>query len=243
MCSLSILQNALQLDDKIIVSTGDDVLSSRNHMHLITTRKQIQDCSFVCHAVQNGNDRVMIRSIDACPSADAGLWVVMVTWMQLCYILAHLVYACLGPDQSKALTSFYTFSGCDTTFCFSERINKWLASKLINRETFLPGTNKLSQRYTEAVPWVLSEQQPPLSCVSVAGGRHHLTKSLENIPIWGCCNAYAGPAMPYTMEIDRDWQYLSRAGPLLMKAQRYVANSTSVVAKCFTQHELLLLTS
>ena len=59
-----------------------------------------------------------------CPRADAGLWVAMGTGMQLCYIPAHLVYSSLGPDQSKTLTSFDTFPGCDTTICFSERINK-----------------------------------------------------------------------------------------------------------------------
>ena len=40
--------SALQLDDKIVVSTSDDVLSSRNHKHLITTIMQIQNYSFVC---------------------------------------------------------------------------------------------------------------------------------------------------------------------------------------------------
>ena len=58
------------------------------------------------------------------PCADAGLWVAMGTWMQSCYIPSHLVYSSLGPDQSKALTSFYTFPGCDTTFCLGERINR-----------------------------------------------------------------------------------------------------------------------
>ena len=56
--------SVLQLDDKMIVSTSDDVLSSRNHKHLITTTMQIQNCSFVCHAVQDGNDRAMICSTD-----------------------------------------------------------------------------------------------------------------------------------------------------------------------------------
>ena len=40
--------------------------------------------------------------------------------------------------------------------------------------------------------------------------------------------AYVGPAMPYTMGIDN---ILSLAGPLLMKAQKHVANSTIVAAK------------
>ena len=145
--------SALQLDDNMIVSTSDDVLSSRNHKHLITTIMQIQNCSFVCvmlcKMVMTGRD-MLNRHI--CPCADAGLWVAMGTGIQLCYIPAHLVYSSLGPDQSKALTSFYTFPVCDTTLCFSERINKWLASKLINSETFLPRTSTLSQRYTKAVP-------------------------------------------------------------------------------------------
>ena len=59
-----------------------------------------------------------------CPCADAGLWVAMATGMQLCYIPTYLVYSSIGPDQSEALTSFHTFPGCDTTFCFSERINE-----------------------------------------------------------------------------------------------------------------------
>ena len=117
--------SALQLDDKMIVSTSDDVLSSRNHKHLITTIMQIQNCFFVCvmlcKMVMTGRD-MLNRHI--CPCADAQLWVAMGTGMQLCYIPAHLVYSSLGPDQSKALASFYTFTGCDTNFCFSEKINK-----------------------------------------------------------------------------------------------------------------------
>ena len=145
--------SALQLDDKMIISTSDDVLSSRNHKHLITIIMQIQNCSFVC---------VML-----CKMVMTGSWYAQQTHMSLCRCRAvgcygyrnavvlypaHLVYSSLGPDQSKALTSFYTFPGCDTTFCFSEKINKWLASKLINIETFLPRTSTLSQRYTKAVP-------------------------------------------------------------------------------------------
>ena len=145
--------SALQLDDKMIVSTSDDVLSSRNHKHIITTIMQIQNCSFVCvmlcKMVMTGSWYAQQTHMSC---ADAGMWVAMGTGMQLCYIPAHLVYSSLGPDQSKALTSFYTFPGCDTTFCFSLRINKWLASKLINSETFLPRTSTLSQRYTKAVP-------------------------------------------------------------------------------------------
>ena len=64
-----------------------------------------------------------------CPCADAGLWVAMGTEMQLCYIPAHLVYSSLGPDQSNALTYLYTFPGCDTTFCFSERIKQMTSFK------------------------------------------------------------------------------------------------------------------
>ena len=40
--------SALQPDDKMIVSTSDDVLSNRNHKHLITIIVQIQNCSYVC---------------------------------------------------------------------------------------------------------------------------------------------------------------------------------------------------
>ena len=105
--SSSILQNALQLDYKMIVSTNDDVLSCRNHKHLITTRKQIHNCSFVyvtlCKMVMTGSWYAQQTNISLC---HAGLWVAMGTGMQLCYIPAHLVYAHLGPDQSRALTFF-----------------------------------------------------------------------------------------------------------------------------------------
>ena len=124
----------------------------------------------MCHAVQDGNDGVVICSTNRhiCPCADVGLWVAMGTGIQLCYIPAHWVYSSLGPDQSKVLTSFYTFPGCDTIFSFSERINKWLASKLINSETFLPRTNTLPQSTYQGCAWALSEQQPALCCVAVA---------------------------------------------------------------------------
>ena len=82
----------------------------------------------VCHSVQVGNDRIMIRSTNTC-YADIGLWITMDTGILLCNIPAYLVYANLGPDQIKALTSFYTFNGCDTTFCFSERVKKPLCFK------------------------------------------------------------------------------------------------------------------
>ena len=104
----------------------------------------------VCHAVQVGNDRIMIRSTDTC-CADVGLWITMDTGMLLCNIPAYLVYANLGPDQIKALTSLYTFNGCDTTFCFSVRVKKILLQNLFNSETFLPGTSNSPQRKIRAV--------------------------------------------------------------------------------------------
>ena len=144
--------SALQFDDKMIVSTSDDVLSSMNHTHLITTRKQIQDCSFVCvmlcKMVMTGSWYAQQTNMSLC---HAGLWVAMGTGMQLFYIPAHLVYAHQGPDQSKVLTFLYLPWVWYHIF-FSKRINKWLASKLINSETFLPGTSELFHRYTKAVP-------------------------------------------------------------------------------------------
>ena len=78
------------------------------------------------------------------------------------------MYTGLDPDQSKALTSFYTNPGCDTTFCFGELVNKWLASKL--------STVKLSYLELGELGCVraLSEQQPTLCCVALA----------EDITIW-----------------------------------------------------------
>ena len=138
----------------MIVSTSDDLLSSRNHKRFIITMMQIQNCSPLCvscYARWQWQSRDMLnRHISPC--AVAGLWFAMGTGMQLCYIPAHLVYSSLGLDQSKALTSFCIFPGCDTPFCFSERINKWLPSKLINSETFLPRTSTLFQRYAKSVP-------------------------------------------------------------------------------------------
>ena len=148
--------SARQLDDKMIVSTSDDVLSSRNHKHLITTIMQIQNCSFlrVCHAVQVGNDRVVICSTDTD--------VLVPCWCRAvgCYGYRNAVVLYPSPrsvfqsrpGSKQGITIFYTIPGCDTTFCFSERINKWLASKPINSETFLPTTSTLSQRYTKDVP-------------------------------------------------------------------------------------------
>ena len=86
-CSSSILQNALQLDDKmilLIVSTSDYVLSNRNHKHLITTRKQFQDYSLVCVMMckMEMTGHVTLNRC-VCPCADAGLWVAMGTGMQL----------------------------------------------------------------------------------------------------------------------------------------------------------------
>ena len=62
--------SALQLDDKMIVSTSDDVLCSRNHKHLITTIMQIQNCCFVC---------VML-----CKMVMRGSWYAQQTHMSLC---------------------------------------------------------------------------------------------------------------------------------------------------------------
>ena len=145
--------SALQLDDKMIVSTSDDVLSSRNHKHLITTIMQIQNCSFVC---------VML-----CKMVMTGSWYAQQTHMSLgrcravgCYGYRNAVVLYPSPlsvfqsrpGSKQGTNIFYTFPGCDTTFCFSERINKRLASKLISSETFLPRTSTFSQRYTKAVP-------------------------------------------------------------------------------------------
>ena len=144
--------SALQLDDKMTVSTSDDVLSSMNHKYLITIIMQIRNCSFVC---------VML-----CKMVMTGSWYAQQTHISVCRCRAVGCYGyrnavVLYPSPlsvfqsrpgSKQLTSFYTFPGCDTNFCISERINKWLASKLINSETFLPRTSTLPQRYTKAVP-------------------------------------------------------------------------------------------
>ena len=110
--SLSILQNGLQLDDKMIVSTSDDVLSSRNHKHHITTVMQIQTCSFVC--------------VTLCKMVITGSWYAQQTHMSLCrcravgcygYRNAVVLYPSpLSVFQSRAGSKqgtniFYTFPG------------------------------------------------------------------------------------------------------------------------------------
>ena len=135
------------------VNTSDDVLSSRNHKHLITTTMQIQNCSVMC---------VML-----CKMVMTGSWYAQQTHMSLCWCRAVGCYGYRNavvlypsplsvfqsrPGSKQGTNIFLYLPWVDTTFCFSERINKWLASKLLNSENFLPRTSKLSQRYTKAVP-------------------------------------------------------------------------------------------
>ena len=115
--------SALQLDDKMIVSTSDYVLSSRNHKHLITTIMQIQNCFFVY---------VML-----CKMVMTGSWYAQQAHMSLCRCRAVGCYGYRNgfvlypsplsvfqsrPGSKQSTSIFYTFSRCDTNFCFSERL-------------------------------------------------------------------------------------------------------------------------
>ena len=160
----------------MIVSTSDDVFSSRNHKHLITTIMQIQNCSFVC---------VMV-----CKIVITGSWYTQQTHMSLCRCRAvgcygHRNAVVLYPSPlsvfqsrpgSKQGTNILLYlPWCDTTFCFCERIKKWIASKLLKSETFLPRTSTLSQipRLCRSNVWATASTL--LCCCS--WGRPHLGKS------------------------------------------------------------------
>ena len=124
----------------------------------------------------DGYDRVMIRSTDKyvfVPCRIVGCY----GYRNAVVLYTSPLNVCPswpGPEQGTNI--FYTFPGFDTTFCFSERVNKWHVSKLIHGETFLPWTSKLPKdipRLCLSTVWATASTL--LCCCS--WGRHHLGKS------------------------------------------------------------------
>ena len=46
------------------------------------------------------------------------LWLAFGTGKNFCYIAAHELVACLGPEKSKSLLVFHAITGCDTVSAF-----------------------------------------------------------------------------------------------------------------------------
>lgn len=77
-------------------------------------------------AVQQGYEKVVIHTVDTdvlvlAVAVFQQLWVAFGTGTQLRYIATHEISRSLGPQVSKALPVFHTFTGCDTVSCFAGR--------------------------------------------------------------------------------------------------------------------------
>ena len=161
----------------LIVSTSDYVLSSRNHKHRITTRKQIQDyslvCVMLCKMVMTGSCYAQQTHMSVCRCRAVGSYG---------YRNAVVLYPSplslyqSRPRPKQGTNIFYTFPGCNTTFCFSEIVNKWLASKLSTVKLScqeLVNSPKEIPRLWPSTVWATVNTL--LCCFS--RGHHHLGKS------------------------------------------------------------------
>ena len=91
-------------------------------------------------AVQQGHQGILLRTVDTDvlvlagavfhhlssmrPDEQLEIWVAFGTGINLRYIPAHSIASSLGPERSKALPVFHTFTGCDTLSCFAGRGKK-----------------------------------------------------------------------------------------------------------------------
>ena len=86
----------------------------------------------VQHALDKGCKQVFVRTVDAdvliiliglfhdiitsCPSA--AIWIGLVMGKYVQYRSVNSTCAFLGPETSRTLPMFHSFTGCDTTSCF-----------------------------------------------------------------------------------------------------------------------------
>lgn len=152
-------------NDKTVISTcNSDVLCnlSRDLSRLAPCNHEEADTRIILHledAVQEGNNRISIRTIDtdvlvlAVTAAQClnvvELWVAFGTGKNFRFLAAHEMARSLGPDHCIALPMFHAFTGCDTVLVLEVEGKK------------LHGTRgksmKTSQRHS--VPW-LQPQNP-----------------------------------------------------------------------------------
>jgi hypothetical protein len=126
--------DALSTEENEVVATlGDHVLSNKIHADLSALQPcthEEGDTRMILHAADAAHtaDKILLRTVDTdvlvlavsffseVPVTE--LWVALGTGKNLKYFPAHDIANTMGPDKSKALRVFHSFTGCDTTSAF-----------------------------------------------------------------------------------------------------------------------------
>lgn len=122
-------------DKEVNITSDESVVSSKGSTDMQRCDHEEADTRIavhVLHALTKGSDKVLIRTVDTDvvvimiglfhdlvslnPSAD--IWISFGMGKSLQYISINGTYASLGPETSRALPFFHSFTGSDTTSCF-----------------------------------------------------------------------------------------------------------------------------
>ena len=111
----------------VVTSRGSSDMQRCNHEEADT-----RIALHVQHALAKGCKQVFVRTVDtdvliifiglfhdmiaSCPSA--AIWIGLGMGKYVQYISVNSTCAFLGPETSRALPMFHSFTGCDTTSCF-----------------------------------------------------------------------------------------------------------------------------
>ena len=114
-------------DEFVVTSRGSSDMQRCNH-----EEANIRIALHVQHALDKGCKQVFVRTVDtdvliiliglfhdmitSCPSA--AIWIGLGMGKYVQYISVNSTCAFLGPETSRALPMFHSFTGCDTTSCF-----------------------------------------------------------------------------------------------------------------------------
>ena len=119
---------------QIVTSYGEDVLVSpplSDYSSLCPCNHEEADTRIFVHvadAVKSGITKILIKTVDTDVVVLAisvvhqlnlnELWVALGVSSSLRYIPAHEIANSLGPQKSRSLPVFHTYSGCDTVSAF-----------------------------------------------------------------------------------------------------------------------------
>ena len=130
------------MENNYLQSVGKEILFVPPQADVVSLSPCIHeeaDTKMMLHsadAVQQGHHRVLLRTMDTdvlvlaivlanwLQEQQAEIWVALGTDTKTCYIAAHDIARCLGPDMPRTLHVFHAFTGCDTVSCFVGRGKK-----------------------------------------------------------------------------------------------------------------------
>jgi len=149
-CFSCIAQRHISATDKQIITTSIVCIPPRDTSCLTPCNHDEADTRIILHAadaVYDGFHEIMVRTMDTdvvvlavATAARMGiqeLWVTFGTGRNFRYIPVHEIAASIGPNKSRDLLMFHTYTGCDTVSSFATKGKKtaWDTWKSYNEVT------------------------------------------------------------------------------------------------------------